>query len=205
MLFVYCEQAWHCFIQTMQQLFSYHKFKMSVLYTALVCVCSVSDCWLKHFTIQASCWLKDPLKLLKEKGLRHHQSFWLQSVASRRQHLERIRCKTPVTFRNTENNNKKIRLWQSLRLSHRSLPPPTHILTLCYCFTSPHSQWRTQVPDGHTLSIVTLVLMILDACHILKLIHGIRTEANLYTLHHVLITTTHTASRPLFLSFILLH
>ena len=32
--FVYCEDVWHFFIQTIQQLFSDHKFKMNMLYTA---------------------------------------------------------------------------------------------------------------------------------------------------------------------------
>lgn len=71
----------HCFIHTIHQLFSNHKFITSILYTALACVCSVSDCCLKHFTIQASCWLKDPPKLLKGKGRQLHQSLWLQSAA----------------------------------------------------------------------------------------------------------------------------
>lgn len=96
------------FIQTIQQLFSGHKFITSILYTVFAFVCSVSDCWLKHFSIQTSRWLIDPLKLPKEEGLEHHQSLWLQSVVSRRQHLGRIRCKTPVIlpqeFRGGENS-----------------------------------------------------------------------------------------------------
>ena len=108
---------WHSFIPTIQQLLPNHKFKMRTLYTVFVCVCFVFDCWLKHFTVETSCWLKDPLKLLKGKGLQHHQSFWLQSVASKRQHLERIRCKTPVILpqefrKNNNNNNKNNTFWE---------------------------------------------------------------------------------------------
>lgn len=40
-IFVYRERARRCFIQTIQQLFPNHKFKTSMLYTVLVCVCSV--------------------------------------------------------------------------------------------------------------------------------------------------------------------
>lgn len=34
------------------------------------------------FTTEVSCWWKDPPKFPTEKGIQHHQSFWLQSAAA---------------------------------------------------------------------------------------------------------------------------